>query len=69
MTNVRNYTAKELIKRVESLDTFKGWKEGKYDIWVRSNEDEYNKFDDKAYSFECHKDGEDLNCNGLFWYY
>lgn len=49
MTNVKNYTDEQLKQRVESLPTFKGWIDGKYLVFVRSNEDEYNKFDDKAY--------------------
>jgi hypothetical protein len=52
MSNVRAYTDKEILDKVETLDTFKGWKKGKYDIWIRSNEDEFDKFDDKVYSFE-----------------
>lgn len=55
-TNIKNYTNDQLINRVESLSTFKGWKKGIYDIWLRSEEDEYNKFDDKVYTFECLKD-------------
>lgn len=54
-TNIKNYTDDQLLTRVESLETFKGWKKGIYDIWVRSEEDEYNKFDDKVYTFECFK--------------
>lgn len=52
MTNVRSYTDTELINRVEGLPSFKGWKVGKYAIMVRSNEDEYNRFDDKCYTFD-----------------
>ena len=58
MSNVREYTDKQLIDEVEKLPMFKGWLKGIYDIWVRSNEDEFNKFDDKVYTFECLKDGE-----------
>ncbi len=58
VVNVKNYTDDQIIKRVESLPTFKGWKKGKYDIWIRSNEDAFNRFDDKGYSFEVLKDGE-----------
>lgn len=56
-TNVRIYTDLELIQKVESLPTFKGWKKGVTDIWVRSNEDAFNEFDDKVYTFECSEDG------------
>lgn len=58
-TNIKNYTDAQLLTRVESLDTFKGWKKGIYDIWIRSEEDEYNKFDDKVYTFECLKDNNE----------
>ena len=51
-TNVKSYKDTDLINRVESLPSFKGWKKGKYCIMVRSNEDEYNKFDDKCYLFD-----------------
>lgn len=57
-TNVKNYTDAEIIARVESLPTFTGWKKGKYDIWVRSQEDEFNKFDDKAYRAEVKEEGQ-----------
>ena len=54
MNNVRNYTSEELLARVKTLPSFTGFpKVGVFDIWVRSNEDEYNVFDDKVYSFEC----------------
>jgi hypothetical protein len=49
---VKSYTAQQLIARVETLPTFKGWIDGIYDIWVRSNEDLFNVFDDKVYTFE-----------------
>lgn len=57
-TNVRSYTDDELISRVESLGTFEGWKKGKYDIWVRSNEDAFDRFDDKVYSYQVLEEGE-----------
>lgn len=57
-TNVKNYTDAAIIARVQTLPTFPGWKKGKYDIWIRSTEDAYNKFDDKAYGFECKADGQ-----------
>ena len=52
MSNVRSYTNEELIKRVESLKSFDGWK-GIFFVGVRSKEDEPNKFDDKFYLFDC----------------
>ena len=58
MSNVRSYKDSELIERVESLPTFKGWRKGKYAIMVRSNEDEFDKFDDKCYCFESLQEGQ-----------
>lgn len=54
MSNVRNYTSQQLLDRVKTMPNFKGFPQsGVLDVWVRSNEDEYNRFDDKVYSFEC----------------
>ncbi len=49
---VRNYTDKELLDKVKSLDTFKGIPEGYWILGVRSKNDEYNKFDDKFYIYQ-----------------
>lgn len=57
MSNVRSYTDSELINRVESLPSFNGWRKGKYCIMVRSNEDEFDRFDDKNYCFEVFQEG------------
>lgn len=57
-TNVRSYTDDQILSKVEKLQSFKGWKTGVYDIMIRSNEDEYNKFDDKFYTYECKKNGD-----------
>ena len=51
MSNVRSYTDLEIIERIESLPSFKGWKKGKYSVFMRSNEDEFNRFDDKKYCY------------------
>lgn len=51
-TKVRNYTDKELLDRVKSLDTFKYIPKGRWILGVRSNEDTYNVYDDKFYEFE-----------------
>lgn len=56
---VKNYTDKQLIKRVESKARgFEGWKPGVYDIWVRSQEDVMDAFDDKAYTFVVEKEAD-----------
>lgn len=51
MNNVKSYTDKQLLGRVKSLPTFKGIPSGIWCIWVRSNEDAFNEFDDKVYIF------------------
>jgi hypothetical protein len=49
------YTDTQLLERVKSLPSFKGFPQsGVLDIWVRSNADEFDRFDDKVYSFECY---------------
>jgi len=56
MSNVRSYSDDELLNRVKSLPSFKGFPKGVLDVWVRSNEDQFNAFDDKVYTFECYGD-------------
>lgn len=55
---MKKYTDKQVLDRVEQLPSFKGWKVGVYDVWIRSEVDEYNKFDDKVFTYECLKEGE-----------
>lgn len=57
-TNVKSYTDEQILTRIESLPTFKGWKKGKYECWIRSTEDETNKFDDKVYSYQVIEEGK-----------
>lgn len=58
MRNVKKYTDDQILTRLESLPTFKGWKVGKYDVWIRSNEDAYNKFDDISCGYEVKVEGK-----------
>lgn len=51
--SVKTYTDEQLLDRVAALADFKGFPNGILDIWVRSNEDAFDKFDDKVYTFEC----------------
>jgi len=52
MTNVKRYTDKQLLNRVEHIGG-KIPNQGKYlIIGVQSQEDEYNRFDDKFYVFD-----------------
>jgi hypothetical protein len=55
---MRSFTDAEILKRVEGLPTFRGWKRGIYDVWVRSKADEFDKFDDKAFTYSCSEDGQ-----------
>jgi hypothetical protein len=50
-TNVRSYTDRELLDRTKSLPTFRGFPTGYFVIYVRSNEDAYDSFDDKKYTY------------------
>ena len=52
MTKVKNYTDKELLEKVASLPSFKGFPTGHWILGVQSNEDTYNEFDDKFYLFK-----------------
>lgn len=49
---VRNYTDKELLSKVKSLDSFKNIPNGYWVLGVQSKEDSFNVFDDKLYIFE-----------------
>lgn len=61
MSNIRSYSDKELIQRMETHAVgFNGWRPGVYDIWVRSAEDETDAFDDKVYTFNV---GDDFKPN------
>ena len=51
-TNVRAYTDKELLARVSELPDFNGIPEGYWPLFVRSQEDEFDRFDDKVYLFK-----------------
>lgn len=48
---MRSYKDKELLDRVRSLPSFTSIPKGYWILGVQSNEDEYNKFDDKFYIF------------------
>ena len=50
-TNVKSYTDKQLLDRVKTLPTYQGFPIGYFVIYVRSNEDEVDKFDDKKYTY------------------
>jgi len=50
MTNVRNYTSKELLDRMKSLPSYL-YMPRLHVIVVRSNEDAFDRYDDKLYLF------------------
>lgn len=46
------YSDKQLLDRVRGLESFKGFRpDSIVDIWVRSKADEFDRFDDKVYTF------------------
>lgn len=49
MSNVKNYSDSDLLKHVMGLKTFKFIPAGLWLLFVRSNEDQNNVFDDKVY--------------------
>lgn len=50
-SNVKSYTAKQLIDRMKSLDSFKNVPQHEHIIVVRSDEDAPDVYDDKLYLF------------------
>lgn len=50
-TKVKNYTDKQLLGRVKSLDSFRNIPNEYWILGVRSNENSYNIYDDKFYLF------------------
>jgi len=52
MSNVKNYTDKQLLDRVQSLPTYKNIPSDMWLAFVASNEDAYDQFDDKVYIFK-----------------
>jgi hypothetical protein len=52
MTNVKNYTDKQLLDRMKSLPSFKYVPKGRHLILVRSKEDAPDGYDDKGYLFQ-----------------
>lgn len=55
---MRKFTDKEILDRVEQLPTFKGWRDGIYDVWIRSAADKFDAFDDKGFTYICSADGQ-----------
>lgn len=55
MSNVRNYTTKQILDKVKSLSSFVHIPSGVWLVAIRSNENEPNAFDDKIYQFRGEK--------------
>lgn len=55
MTNVKNYTDKQILDRCKSLPSFKKIPAGVWMVAIRSNENTPNIFDDKVYQFNGEK--------------
>lgn len=51
---MRAFTDVEVLNRISGLSSFKGWPDGPMDVWIRSNADEFDAFDDKAFTYECY---------------
>lgn len=49
---VKNYTNKQILDRIKTLDSFRGFPSKFYIVGIQSMEDEFNVFDDKFYLFE-----------------
>lgn len=53
MGNVRNYTTKQILDRVKShAKGFTHYPSGWWMVYIRSEENEFDKFDDKRYLFQ-----------------
>lgn len=51
-TRVKNYSKKDLLLRVKELSSYRGIPNGYWILGVQSNEDLYDKYDDKFYLFK-----------------
>lgn len=51
-TNVRSYTDRQILDKVRACPSFRGFPTNYWLIGVRSNEDAFNRFDDKFYCFK-----------------
>jgi hypothetical protein len=51
-TNIRKFSDAEILNKIASLPSFKGFPSGKYIVGMQSLEDAFNTFDDKFYIFE-----------------
>ena len=50
-TNVKGYNDKDILNRIASLPSFKGYPKGFYIVGIQSEEDAFNRYDDKFYLY------------------
>ena len=55
MNNVRNYTTEQLLNHAKKMEGFKGFPTTYWTLFVASNEDANDRFDDKVYLFRGEK--------------
>jgi putative chitinase len=55
---MRTFTDEEVLARVRALPSFKGFPTGPLDVWIRSEADAFDSFDDKAFTYECYGDSK-----------
>jgi len=55
---MRSFTDKEVLDRISGLSTFTGFPHGPMDVWIRSEADKFDVFDDKAFTYECYGPGK-----------
>ena len=55
---MRAFTDQEVLDRVSGLPTFTGFPNGIMEVWIRSTADQFDSFDDKAFTYECFGDTE-----------
>ncbi len=68
MGKIRNYSDKEILRRVRSLASFTGFPNGILDVWIRSKSDDYDRFDDKVFTYQCFGESREpvfvMSCTG-----
>jgi hypothetical protein len=55
---MRTFTDDEILDRVRGRKSFKGFPNGVLDVWIRSSADQFDSFDDKAFTYTCFGDAQ-----------
>jgi hypothetical protein len=55
---MRKFTDQEIFERISKLPSFRGLPNGPMDVWIRSAADQFDVFDDKAFTYECYGPGK-----------